>query len=105
MLKGLGDIGNLMKMQKELKNIQKRITKTKLEGEDKKGLLKVIMTGEHKMVEVTFSDQMAGKSKEDLEKAVVEAVNDAVEKIKKFSSEEMKKMTGGMNIPGMGNMF
>jgi DNA-binding protein YbaB len=31
MLKGLGDLGQIMKMQKEMKNIQKKIQKTKIE--------------------------------------------------------------------------
>ena len=32
MLKGLGDLGNLMKLQKEFKNIQKKITGATREG-------------------------------------------------------------------------
>ena len=37
MLKGLGDIGNVMRMQKEMKNIQKAIKKAKINGESSDG--------------------------------------------------------------------
>ena len=37
----------------------------------------------------------------DLEKLVLKATNDALEATRKMAAEEMKKLTGGLNIPGL----
>lgn len=99
MLKGLGDVGNLMKLQKEMKNIQKKLKKSRMDGASADGSVKATVNGEFALLSVSIEE--TGDTKK-LEKAVLEAVNDAVEKMKQYSAEEMAKLTGGMNIPGLG---
>ncbi len=102
MLKGLGEVGNLMKMQREMKNIQKKIKKTKLEGESSDGSVKATVSGEFVLVDISVSDELAksGDAKK-IEKMVFSAVNDAINKVRDFSAEEMKKLTGGMDLGGL----
>jgi len=99
MLKGLGDVGNLMKLQKEMKNMQKKLKKFRMDGASSDGTVKVTVNGEFSLLSVSIDE--AGDAKK-LEKMVLEAVNDAVEKMKQYSASEMAKLTGGMNIPGLG---
>lgn len=99
MLKGLGDVGNLMKLQREVKNMQKKLKKFRMEGESSDGNVKAMVNGEFSLLSLSIDE--AGDAKK-LEKSVVEAVNDAVEKMKEHSAAEMSKLTGGMNIPGLG---
>jgi len=40
-----------------------------------------------------------------LQDLVVAAVNEALRRAQQMVSEDMGKVTGGMNIPGLGNMF
>lgn len=103
MLKGLGDIGNLMRMQKEMKNIQKTIKKAKIEGESQDGLVKAVVNGEFSLLSITISDDLvkAGNTKQ-VEKMVFTAINDAIHNAREYSAEEMKKMTGGMDL---GSLF
>lgn len=102
MLKGLGDLGNIMKLQHEFKNIQKRLKKAEAAGETADGLVKVVVNGEYKFINVTIDPGLvSGGDVKKIEKAVVFAANLAVEKIKEYSAEEMTKLTGGMNIPGL----
>lgn len=103
MLKGLGEIGNLMKMQKEMKNIQKTIQKTKIEGESSDGSVKAVVTGEFILVDISIADSLvkSGDTKK-VEKMVYSAVNDAINKARDFSAEEMKKIAGGMDL---GSLF
>lgn len=102
MLKGLGEVGNLMKMQKEMKNTQKRIKKTKLEGESSDGAVKATVNGEFNLVDISIDDELVKSGdKKKIEKMVFSAVNDAVDKIRDFSAEEMKKLTGGMDLGGL----
>ncbi len=99
MLKGLGDVGNLMKLQREVKNMQKKLKKFRMDGESSDGTVKTMVNGEFSLLSISIEE--TGDVKK-LEKNVVEAVNDAVEKMKQYSAEEMAKLTGGMNIPGLG---
>ena len=99
MLKGLGDVGNLMKLQKEMKNMQKKLKKFRMDGASSDGSVKATVNGEFALLAVSIEE--AGDVKK-LEKMVLEAVNDAVEKMKQHSAAEVAKLTGGMNIPGLG---
>lgn len=102
MLKGLGDLGNIMKLQREFKNIQKRLKKAEAAGETADGKVKVVVNGEYKFVDVTIDQSLVSEGdKKKIEKAVVFAANLAVEKIKEYSTQEMTNLTGGMNIPGL----
>ncbi len=103
MLKGLGDIGNLMKMQKEMKNIQKKIQKTKIDGQSSDGSVKASVNGEFSLLDISISEDLvkSGDVKK-IEKMVYSAVNDAVNKAREFSAEEMKKIAGGMDL---GSLF
>jgi DNA-binding YbaB/EbfC family protein len=106
MLKGLGDLGNLMKLQKEFKSAQKKITGTTREGTGADGAVKAVMSGEYHLVSLSIDpNYLKGASPRDLEKAVVTAVNGAVAEIKDFSVSEMGKLTGGLNIPGLGDFL
>ncbi len=105
MLKGLGDVGQILKMQRELKNTQKRIAKAKIEGESKDGTVKAVMSGEYKLLELTLGESLLNEKKETIEKACLQAINNTVENVKDFSAKEMKSITGGMNIPGLGDFL
>lgn len=102
MLKGLGDIGQLMKMQKEMKNIQKTIQKAKISGESTDGSVKATVNGEFSLLDISIDEALvkAGDVKK-VEKMVFSAVNDAVNKAKDYAAQEMKKMAGGMDLGGL----
>jgi len=103
MLKGLGDIGQLMKMQKEMKNIQKKIQKARIDGESSDGSVRAVVNGEFILQDITISESLVktGDVKK-IEKMVFSAVNDAVNKARDFAAQEMKAIAGGMDL---GSMF
>ena len=102
MLKGLGDIGQLMKMQKEMKNIQKKIQKTRIDGESSDGSVKAVVNGEFTLLDISINENLikAGDVKK-VEKMVFSAINDAVNKARDFAAAEMKVIAGGMDLGGM----
>jgi hypothetical protein len=102
MLKGLGDLGQLMKMQREMKNVQKKIQKTKIEGASSDGSVKAVVNGEFSLIDITIDESLikSGDVKK-VEKMVFAAINDAVNKARAFSAEEMKKIAGGMDLGGL----
>lgn len=105
MLKGLGDMANIMKLQKEFKNTQKAIKKAKLEGQNQDGTVKAVVTGEYSLTDLKIDKSLAetGDSKK-IEREVMAAVNSAVEEVRNFSAAEMNKLTGGMG-PELMNML
>jgi len=106
MLKGLGDIGQIMKLQKEFKNIQKTLQRTEVQGQSSDGTVKVRMNGEYKITGVELSDTAQGApDRQKMEKMIASAVNDAVDKTREMAALEMGKLTGGLNIPGLGNFL
>lgn len=106
MLKGLGDIGQIMKLQKEMKNVQKKITSARLEGESPDGNVRATVTGEYRLVDLQIQESLLNRPDAgEIKKSIMSAVNDAVAKIKDYSASEMGKLTGGMNIPGLGNFL
>lgn len=104
MLKGMGDIGSLLKLQHEAKNIQKKLKKTLLTAKSTDGLVEATVNGEFTLIEIKISDELTS-NKSKLEKNIIEAVNNAVHKNKEFAAEEMSKLTGGMNIPGLSDFL
>lgn len=106
MLKGLGDIGQIMKLQREFKSIQKRLKKSEATGESHEGAIKATVNGEYKLLDLSIDQDFLGKAdRKMLEKAIANAVNNAVDRIKEYMAEEMQKLTGGMNIPGISDLL
>lgn len=106
MLKGLGDLGNIMRLQREFKNIQKKLKKSEAIGETADGSVKVTVNGEYSVVDIAIAQELISSGdKKKIEKAIVFAFNTAVENMKEIAAQEMAKLTGGMNIPGLSDML
>ena len=97
MLKGLGDIGNLLKLQKEMKDIQKKLKAIRLEAASNDGTVKATVNGEFALLDLSIDPEIisAGDVKK-IEKAVISAVNNAAEKMRRQSADEMSRIAGGL---------
>lgn len=99
-----GGIGNLMKqaqkMQEEMQRAQEEIANLEVEGSSGGGMVKVVMTGRHEVRRVQIDDSLMGDDKEMLEDLVAAAMNDAVHRVERESSERMSGLTAGLNLPG-----
>ncbi|MCU0822600.1 MAG: YbaB/EbfC family nucleoid-associated protein [Spirochaetes bacterium] len=107
MFKDLGDnLGQIMKLQKQMKDIQKSLQKKTASGESQDGTVKVKVNGEFQMQDITIDDsllQAAGKDK--LRKNIIAAVNAAVNGSKDAAANEMSGLTSKLNIPGLSDLF
>ena len=66
-------------------------------------MVTVTMTGKHEVTAIQIKPEAVDPDDlEMLEDLIAAAVNSAVAAVDKDSDEEMAKMTGGMNIPGLG---
>ena len=106
MLKGMGDLGNIMKLQREFKSMQKKLKKMESSAESADGYVKVVVNGEYKIVDIQIDPAaLEDRDAKKLEKSILATINDAMEKSKKYAADEMSKLTGGMNIPGLTDML
>ena len=86
-------------MQTKMKTAQDSIKNLEVEGEAGGNLIKVILTGDYEIKSITVSDEAKKESREIINDLIIAAYNNAKEKLKKKSSEELSKATGGMNLP------
>ena len=92
-------ISQAKKMQEKMKETQDALKKIEVEGVSGGNSVKVIMNGEGDLKKITFQDALLKESKEILEDLIVAAHNDAKSKLKKKTSEEISKITGGIDLP------
>lgn len=98
-----GGLGNIMKqaqaMQENLQKAQAELANMEVSGESGGGLMKVVMTGRHKVRRISIDDSLLADDKDMLEDLVAAAVNDAVHKVESTTQERMSGLTAGMNLP------
>ena len=99
----MADFSDLMsqakKMQDKMKEAQEALKKIEVEGISGGNAVRVIMNGDGELKKITFDDALLKESKEILEDLIVAAHNDAKSKLKKKTSEEISKVTGGISLP------
>ena len=91
-------ISQAKKMQEKMKETQEILKKIEVEGMSGGNTVKVIMNGDGELKKITFDDALLKESKEILEDLIVAAHNDAKAKLKKKTSEEISKVTGGVSL-------
>ena len=87
------------KMQEKMKDTQEILKKIEVEGISGGNTVRVIMNGDGELKKVIFDEATYKESKEILEDLIVAAHNDAKTKLKKKTSEEISKVTGGIGLP------
>jgi len=92
-------ISQAKKMQEKMKATQDLLKKIEVEGISGGNTVKVIMNGDGELKKISIDDTLLKESKEILEDLIVAAHNDAKLKLKKKTSEEISKITGGVNLP------
>ena len=92
-------ISQAKKMQEKMKETQDALKKIEVEGVSGGDAVKVIMNGDGELKKITFNDTLLKETKEVIEDLIVAAHNDAKSNLKKKTSEEISKITGGISLP------
>lgn len=103
---GLGDLGGLLKhvmqMQGKMKEVKKSLEASEVEGQAGDGAVVARLNGRGEMLGITIRrDVVDPENVELLEDLVRAAVCQASEKSQEMMQQEMRKVTGGLNIPGL----
>ena len=92
-------VSQAKKMQEKMKETQEALKKIEVEGVSGGSAVKVIMNGDGELKKISFNDSLYKESKEIFEDLIVAAHNDAKSKLKKKTTEEISKVTGGIGLP------
>ena len=105
-----GMIGDLMrqakKMQQEMAKIQEEAKKKTVEASAGGGMVSVTANGGMEIVSIKIEREVVNSDDiEMLQDLIIAAANEALRRAQQMVSEEMSKVTGGLNLPGVGNLF
>jgi len=100
---------NINKLMKQAQQMQAQIAKMQEELEEKTleataggGVVKVVVNGRQEFLDIKIDPEAVDPDDvEMLEDLILAAVNEALRKVQDMINQEMGKITGGMNIPGM----
>ena len=93
----------VQKMQEALKAKTEELEGREFTGTASGEMVSVTMTGKHQVTAVKIKPEaVAPDDIEMLEDLVAAAVNDAIRQVDETTESEMGKITGGLNIPGLG---
>lgn len=100
------DLGKMMKqaqkLQAEMVKLQEEMALKTVETAAGGGMIKVVANGKQQLVSIQIEKEVVDPDDvEMLQDLILAAVNDALTKSQEMVSEEMSKLTGGMNIPGL----
>ena len=87
-------------LEEKMKESQENIKKISVEGVSGTESVKVTLNGDGEMIKIYISPETLKEDKSIIEDLITAAHNNAKEKLKTKTSEEISKATGGFGIPG-----
>ena len=87
-------------IEAKMKESQEKIKNIKIEGVSGSNSVKVTLNGDGEMIKIDISSDIIKEDKSIIEDLVLAAHNNAKEKLKLKTTEEISKATGGFGIPG-----
>lgn len=104
------DINSIMQqaqqMQSKMAEIQQQLASKKIVGTAGGGMVNVTVNGKGDVLSISIEETLLSKDEQEmLQDLIVAATNDGLRKAKELGKQEMQQLTGGMNIPGLSNIF
>lgn len=100
----MGNMNQMMKkvqkLQADMAKMQEELKKRHLEATAGGGAVKVVISGEKQLQSIKIDPSAVDpEDVEMLEDLILAAVNEAIKKVDDMMSQEMGKLTGGLNLP------
>ena len=102
-MKGMGNImKQAQKLQSKMLKLQEELAERTVEASVGGGMVRVVANGKQQVLSIQIEQEVVDPEDVDmLQDLILAAVNDALTKAQDMVSQEMGKLTGGMNIPGL----
>ena len=101
-----GNMNNILKqaqkMQENMQKMQEELESKELEASVGGGAVTVKVNGKKEVLDITIKPEVVDPDDiEMLQDLVLSAVNQALKSVDDMQANQMSKVTGGMNIPGL----
>lgn len=93
-------IDKAKELEQKMRESQEKIKNISVEGSSGSDSVKVTLNGDGEMIKILISDEILKEDKSILEDLILAAHNNAKEKLKSKTTEEISKATGDIGIPG-----
>lgn len=99
-------MNNLMKqaqkLQKQMEEMREEIEKKTVEASSGGGAVTAVVSGKKEIIDIKIKPEVVDPDDvEMLQDLIIAAVNEAISKAGEMMEQEMAKVTGGFNIPGL----
>lgn len=103
---GGGNMNNLIKqaqkMQKDMEEMQKSLENKEFTATVGGGAVVAVANGKKQIIDIKIKKEVVDPDDvEMLEDLVMSACNEVIKKVDEATQSDMKKLTGGLNMPGM----
>lgn len=103
---GGANMNNMMKqmqkMQKQMEEMQAKLEAEEVTAQAGGGAVEATVSGKKELVKLVIDPDAADpEDVEMLQDLIIAAVNEALRETEQKTEREMKKVTGGLNIPGL----
>ena len=104
--KMLGDLmRQAQKLQEEMMKAQEEAKKKTVEATAGGGMVTVVASGSGAIVSIKIEKDVVNPDDiEMLQDLILAATNEAIRRAQELVNTDMSKLTGGLNMPGMGNL-
>lgn len=98
------NIQNMMKQAQQMQErLQKQMADMKVEATAGGGMVTVVVSGHKQVLSLKLDPEVVSKDDVDmLQDLIVAAMNDAHRKVDEALASQLKGMTGGLGLPGLG---
>ncbi len=103
MSKGFGNIlKQAQQIHSKITQLQEEMSGKTVEASSGGGMVHVVMNGRQEILSIRIDPEVVNKEDvEMLQDLISAAVNEAIRKSQEMMTEEMKKITGGLSVPGL----
>jgi hypothetical protein len=92
----------VQKIQAEMMRLQEELGERTVEATVGGGVVTAVANGKQEIVSITIQPEAIDpEDVEMLQDLVLSAVNEALRQSREMAAQEMSKLTGGLNIPGV----
>ncbi len=101
----LGDLGNILRqaqvMQAEMAKAKEELAEIRVEGRAGGEAVRVTVSGDGIVQDLSISKEAQAEELSMLEDLVLAAMRDALTRANNLRDERLRKVTGGLDLPGM----
>jgi len=97
-----GILRQAQQMQERIARVQEELAGKTVEASAGGGMVTVVVNGRQDVVSVRIEKEVVSPDDVDLlQDLVAGAINEAISRSRKMMADEMAKITGGLNLPGL----